>query len=64
MIKNFQEEVVLLFDTEEEKKKYFNLFTVYIEDLKKKDPKYSAYFSYITKVFALDSTKKGKNFYT
>lgn len=62
VVKQFEEEVVLMFDTEEEKKKYFNLFSVYIEELRRDDPKYSSYFSYMTKTFALDSIKNGKNF--
>ena len=64
VVRHFEEEIVIIFDSESEKKKYFNLFTVYIEELRSDDPKYFGYFSHVSRIFALDSTKNGNNFHS
>lgn len=58
-LKYLEIEVIFVFDDERENNNYFNLFTVYIGDLRKKYPNYTLYFSNIKKLHALHATKTG-----
>jgi hypothetical protein len=58
------DETIFIFEREEEQNKYFNLFTVYSEELKKVDPNYSIYFSHIARMLSMCCTSNGSNQHT